>query len=645
MRKGWRGFCLGALVLATAGALAGVPNLAANAAPGMFNVRDFGATGNGTTNDDDAIDRAINAAASAGGGGTVVFPSGRYRSRSIHLKSNITLQLNAGATVIAASSGIDPAEPNPFDDFQDFGHSHFHNALLWGENISNLSITGTGTFDGAALTTDNNVPSGQGDKILSLKRCTNLQIQDVTFRRGGHFAILVNGCDGVRLGNVKVFSSDDRDGINLINTRNVDIAGSRIEGSDDAVGLKSDFALGETMVSENIRVHDSTILSAENNALQFGSETCGDFRNIRFERLTITGAGKAGLGMVSQDGSIIEDVQYRDITLNRTSSPIYIKLGERRRCPGRPPAGRIRNISFTNITGTNLVTPRDVAGDDEYTSTITGTPTVPVENISFDNVNLNVPGGHPASEATRVPPEFLTSHAPRDYGKRPSYGFWIRHARGISFHNTTVQFVTNDNRPAFIADDGANIVLDGVRAERGSGSPYDVGVSRINGYAVRNSANTAGGALRVRPSNGSTPLPNEPPPPPPPPPPLSRFEAESATIVLGAAESTHAGFSGTGYVNTDNVVGSGVEWTVNAAQAGTATVTFGFTNGTTVVRPMDVTVNGALATDELSFPPTGAWTTYRTLSITVTLAAGPNTIRAIATTANGGPNLDYIDVA
>src|SRR6266540_4808748 len=253
MRMSWRAASRWALALVAAGAVAGLPGPAAHAGPGMFNVRNFGATGNGSTFDDDAIDRAINAAASAGGGGTVVFPSGRYRSRSIHLKSNITLQLNAGSTIVASSSGIDAPEPNAFDEFQDFGHSHFHNALLWGERIANLSITGIGTFDGDGLVTGD-APRGVGDKILSLKRCTNLRVQDVTFRRGGHFAMLLNGCDGVRLNNVKVLSSNDRDAINLINSRNIEVANSRIEGSDDALVFKSDFALGETMVSQNVRV-------------------------------------------------------------------------------------------------------------------------------------------------------------------------------------------------------------------------------------------------------------------------------------------------------------------------------------------------------------------------------------------------------
>ena len=124
----------------------------------------------------------------------------------------------------------------------------------------------------------------------------------------------------------------------------------------------------------------------------------------------------------------------------------------------------------------------------------------------------------------------------------------------------------------------------------------------------------------------------------------TRYEAESATISQGVVESNHAGFSGTGFVNYDNLVGSYVQWTVNAASAGTDTLALRHANGSTANRPMDVAVGGALVADELAFPPTGAWTTWQTVTVTANLGAGTNTIRATATTANGGPNADYLEV-
>ena len=124
----------------------------------------------------------------------------------------------------------------------------------------------------------------------------------------------------------------------------------------------------------------------------------------------------------------------------------------------------------------------------------------------------------------------------------------------------------------------------------------------------------------------------------------SRYEAENATIIQGVVESNHAGFSGTGFVNYDNVTGSAVEWTVNAAVAGTATLVLRFANGTTTNRPMDITVNGTLVADDLAFPGTDTWDAWQNRTLTAAVNAGTNRIKATATTVNGGPNVDFLDV-
>jgi exo-1,4-beta-D-glucosaminidase len=123
----------------------------------------------------------------------------------------------------------------------------------------------------------------------------------------------------------------------------------------------------------------------------------------------------------------------------------------------------------------------------------------------------------------------------------------------------------------------------------------------------------------------------------------TRYEAEHATISQGLAESNHAGFSGTGFVNADNVAGSYVEFTVTAASAGPATIVIRYSNGTTVNRPMDIAVNGAVVAGGRSFPSTTNWDTWADSTLTVDLNAGINVIRLTGTTANGGPNVDYLD--
>jgi chitinase len=122
------------------------------------------------------------------------------------------------------------------------------------------------------------------------------------------------------------------------------------------------------------------------------------------------------------------------------------------------------------------------------------------------------------------------------------------------------------------------------------------------------------------------------------------YQAENATISQGVVESNHAGFTGTGFVNYDNVAGSYVEWTVTATAGGPSPLVIRFANGTTVTRPMDITVNGARVASGLAFPGTGAWTTWQTATASATLNAGTNVVRATATTASGGPNVDRLTV-
>jgi len=480
-------------VLAT-GALGAAVVPAASAAPSTFNVRDFGARGNGSTLDDDAVDRAITAASAVGG--TVAFPAGTYQSRTIHLKSNVTLQLSAGATVRAASSGFDKPEPNAFSKFQDFGHSHFHDALLWGDGVSNVTITGSGTFDGAGLVTANTVKSGQGDKILSLTRCANVTLRGVTFVRGGHFAVLTNGCHDVLLDTVTVLSTMDRDGVNLINSWNVEVSHSHIEGIDDALAFKSDFALGRTFTSEHIRVHDSTIRSTENNALQFGVESCGDFRDVVFTNIAITGAGKAGIGIVSEDGGHISDVHYSHITEDRVSSPVFMRLGGRGSCRGSPPPGSISGVTIDDLTGTHLTTPQPVRGDQEYASSLIGSPGHDITDVSLSNIRLTVPGGHPVSDASAVPPEGPALFRPREFGVRPAYGFWLRHVARVTFTGVVVTSDKPDGRPAFTLGDGDHVQWTDTRAQASTG-PFDVSITGSTGVVLTRCTTTAGDPLRV----------------------------------------------------------------------------------------------------------------------------------------------------
>ena len=123
----------------------------------------------------------------------------------------------------------------------------------------------------------------------------------------------------------------------------------------------------------------------------------------------------------------------------------------------------------------------------------------------------------------------------------------------------------------------------------------------------------------------------------------TRYEAENATLSQAAVATNHTGFSGAGFVDYTNVTGSFVEFTVTAASAGTATLNLRYANGTTTNRPMTIAVNGTAVATGTAFDGTGTWDTWATKTISATVVAGTNTVRATATTANGGPNVDFLD--
>src|SRR5438094_152981 len=317
---------------------------------GIFDVKSFGATGDGKTLDTPAINRAIEAAAAAGGG-TVRFPAGAYLCFSIHLKSKVDLYLDQGATIVGAATGeggaYDPAEPNPWDTYQDFGHSHWHNALLWGEDLSDVSILGPGLIWGKGLTRgpgDRN--AGVGDKAISLKNCRNISIRDVSFLHGGHFAILATGVDNFTVDNLKI--DTNRDGIDFDCCRNVRVSNCSVNSPwDDGLCPKSSYALGYARATENLTItncyvtgsyQEGTLLDGTWKPFESGVRVprtgrikCGTESNGGFKNLTISNCifeGCRGLALETVDGALLEDIAVSNLAMRDiVEMPFFLRLG------------------------------------------------------------------------------------------------------------------------------------------------------------------------------------------------------------------------------------------------------------------------------------------------------------------------------
>lgn len=249
----------------------------ASGRPLFFDVRLFGATGDGKTIDSTAINAAIEAAASAGGG-TVVFPAGIYICFSIRLKSFVALFLQQGATIVAADSprpgettgymggAYDAAEPKTeWEAYQDYGHNHWHNSLFWGENIHDLGIFGPGLISGKGLSHGGGSRArgnysvfraeqpGVGNKAIALKNCHNVIFRDFSILKGGHFGLLLTGVDNLTIDNLKI--DTDRDGIDIDCCNNVRVSNCTVNSPwDDGICPKSSLALGYLRATENVTI-------------------------------------------------------------------------------------------------------------------------------------------------------------------------------------------------------------------------------------------------------------------------------------------------------------------------------------------------------------------------------------------------------
>ena len=379
----------------------------------IFNVKDYGAVGDGAILDTAAINEAVKAC-KASGGGTVYFPAGTYLSGSIRLKSNVALYIGAGATILGASNDInayDPPEKLPFEQFQDFGHSHWHNSLIWGENLEDIAIMGTGTIDGGGMTDGfaSDPPPGGGDKAIALKLCKNILIKDITFKHAGHFAILATGCDNMTIDNVKI--DTNRDGINIDCCRNVRVSNCSINSpKDDALCLKSSYGLGFKRATQNVTITncmlsgykegtmlDGTFIGGGGmGRIKFGTESNGGFKNIVIANCVFDRC--MGLALEIVDGGVMENVSISNITMKDVANPpIFIRLGNRARGPNNPPVGEIRNISISNILATGV--------DARCAAIISGIPGHRIEDVRLNNIRIIYKGGGTKQDAKIIPPE------------------------------------------------------------------------------------------------------------------------------------------------------------------------------------------------------------------------------------------------
>ncbi|MBK8478184.1 MAG: right-handed parallel beta-helix repeat-containing protein [Opitutaceae bacterium] len=506
-----------------------------------FDVRSFGAKGDGLALDSPAINAAIEAAALAGGG-TVRVPAGTYRCFSIHLRSHLTLRLEPGATLLAATpadgfGAYDPPEPNEWGDlhqYQDFGHSHWHNSLLWGENLENVSIVGPGLIDGTrglvrhasyASTGPNGTVAagiatgapplevlGLGNKAIALKNCRSVTLRDFALLNGGHFAVLASGVDHLAIHHLRI--DTNRDGLDIDGCRHVRITDCSINTpNDDAIVLKTSYALGALRPCENITITGCTVSGYDIGSLldatfrrtvthapdrdgptgriKIGTESNGDFRAIAVTNCTFDRS--RGLALESVDGAVIEDVVISNLVLRDVSnSPIFLRLGNRARGPQGTPVGAIRRVKISHVTAS--------ATDGRFPILLVGLPGHPIEDVTLSDIHIASHGGitmadvaaqadqhvnafflredEPGVTGARAPfavPERPAAYPePSMFGLLPASAVYARHVEHLTVRDLRYTFTAPDERPLVVLNDVAHVTLERFRAPAPAGEAYQL---------------------------------------------------------------------------------------------------------------------------------------------------------------------------
>ncbi|NDW11147.1 glycoside hydrolase family 28 protein [Dysgonomonas sp. 520] len=468
-----------------------------------YSITDFGAIGDGKTLNTEAIQKAIDKC-TGNGGGTVIIPSGEFLSGTIYMKNNVMLHLEEGA-LLKGSASFDDYPDNKVNYVNSFSYPSgklFENkALIFGEGLTNISITGSGTIDGNGdsptfqLGNDSSPESRRRPSVILFIDCKNITVSGLHLRNSAYWMQNYLGCDGLNLSGLNIYNHTNfnQDAMD-IDAKNVLIENCVIDADDDGVCLKSHDV---NRPVENVTVRNC-IISTNCNAVKFGTKSDGGFKNINISNCVIKKASEdnvrqwqknlefielpttviSGFALESVDGGFIENVNISDILMFDVQTPIFIIQGrrnvgqagnddfyasEKNKFDESLLPGKVSGIHFKNIMARS---------HSKMTSSVTAFPGNYIENITFDNITFSTMGYGTLEEANT--PLMENPHAypeNRMFGYvYPASGLYLRRVKDVTLNNLDLHVRNKDYRPAIILDDVHNIDIKSLTADTPAGN-------------------------------------------------------------------------------------------------------------------------------------------------------------------------------
>lgn len=466
-----------------------------------YNASMFGVKSNGTTLNTNSIQKGIDFI-HENGGGRLVFYVGRYLTGTIYLKSNVTIQLEEGAILVGSD--------NPLD----YEMNKNWTALIFALDQQNIGITGKGVIDGRGFDVATNLVDLIHKGVISdplkydrpretirpqniyFRACRNVTIRGILLKNPGSWNQQYDQCTNVVIDGISVDSKSywNNDGIDIVDCDSVSVTNSYFDAADDGICLKSHSA---DFICRNVFIHNNTIRTSA-NGIKFGTASLGGFKNIRIINNLVYDTYRSAITFAAVDGGIVEDVTVDSLRSINTGNVIFLRIGERRE--GKK--GSMKNISISNVyaevpstkpdAGYNYEGPVEDLPRNISPSSIVGMPDVKIENVMLKNIEIHYPGGGDPSyakvgldELDEVP-EMAASYPEFSMFKElPAWGFYIRHASGITFENVSLVCSKKDYRTAIVMDDVENATLQNLQISEPRPKKEPVFSYRSKGIVVR----------------------------------------------------------------------------------------------------------------------------------------------------------------
>lgn len=438
-----------------------LPALLSGQTEATFAIQDYGAIGDGTTINTQAIQAAINAAHKVGGG-RVVVSKGTFVSGTLVLKTGVELHVTDGDTLLGSPYLRDYPDMEQLT-IRSYTERYSRKAFLYAEGATDIALTGRGMIHGNSYAPEFKAAEHGRDKPLGLRliSCERVKVEGLTLTSAGLWLQHYLNCEELDIEGITAINHGNftNDGLNIDGCRNVRIHDIRIDSHDDALVFKS---TGPARC-ENITVRNCG-LKSHCHGLKFGTETTGGFQNIDIANISISASDSVhyksgslwrvitGVAIELVDGGTLENVRIQNLRADSVYAPIFIKLGNRGRkhtegAP-EPQPGQMKNIHLSNFRITD-------AGP--FSSSVTGFPGHSIENVTLENIDIEYNEAPGADELfTEVPenekryPEitmFTKGLQSRKY--LPTYGLFARHVDGLVVRNFRVTTAVGESRSKY----------------------------------------------------------------------------------------------------------------------------------------------------------------------------------------------------